>query len=346
MELGGHGHEVVNIFHSVEGFSLLQKKSERLHQILIPQWKSLSRAQVFVTLWNIHVNGPYSPWNSPGQNTEVSSLFHSSRSSRPRNAGSPAFQADSLPTKLSGKIPQRGSKTKVMGEGPINPAQLLSCVRLFVTPWTAAHQASCPSPNPWACLNSCPLSPWCQQTISFFVVPLYSCLQSYPASGSFPISQCFTSCGQSIEPSASASILPMNEYSGLIFLRIDWFDLAVQENPKSILQHHSSKASIFQCSAFFILQLSHPYMTTGKTIALTRWTFVGKVTSLLFNMLFRLVIAFLSRSKHLLVSWLQSPSAVILEPKKRKESLSLFPLFRHLFAMMWWDQMPCTPFPV
>ena len=106
-----------------------------------------------------------------------------------------------------------------------------------------------------------------------------------------------------------------NEYSGLISFRIDWFDLlAVQETLKSILQHHSSKASILRCSAFFIVQLSHPYMTTGKTITLTRQTFVGKVMSLLFNKLSGLVITFLPRSKYLLISWLQSPSAVILEP--------------------------------
>ena len=104
--------------------------------------------------------------------------------------------------------------------------------------------------------------------------------------------------------SCSFRISPSNEYSGLIFFRMDWFDLAVQETLKSLLQHHSSKASILRCSAFFIVQLSHPYMTTGKTIALTRWTFVGKVMSLLFNMLSRLVIAFLLRSKHLLISWL------------------------------------------
>ena len=112
------------------------------------------------------------------------------------------------------------------------------------------------------------------------------------------------------------SISPSNEYSGLISFRMDWFDLlAVQGTLKSLLQHHHSKASVLRCSAFFILQLSHPYMTTGKTIALTRWTFVGKVMSLLFNMLSRLVIAFLPRSKCLLISWLLSPSAVILEPK-------------------------------
>ena len=119
--------------------------------------------------------------------------------------------------------------------------------------------------------------------------------------------------------SFSFSISPSNEYSGLISFSIDWLGLLVVQGAlKSLLQHHSSKASILQCSAFFIIQLSHPYMTTGKTRALTRQTFVGKVISLLFNMLSRLVIAFLLRSKHLLISWLQSPSAVILEPPKIK----------------------------
>ena len=116
--------------------------------------------------------------------------------------------------------------------------------------------------------------------------------------------------------SFSFSISPSSEYSGLISLRMDWLDLlAVQGTLTSLLQHHSSKASVLRRSAFFIVQLSHPHMTTGKTIALTRWTFVGKVVFLLFNMLSRLVIAFLSKSKHLLISWLQSPSAVILETK-------------------------------
>ena len=119
--------------------------------------------------------------------------------------------------------------------------------------------------------------------------------------------------------SFSFSISPSNEHPGLISFRMDWLDpLAVQGTLKSLLQHHSSKASIFQCSAFFTVQLSHPYMTTGKTIALTRRTFVGKVMSLLFNMLSRLVITFLPRSKRLLILWLQSPSAVILEPQKIK----------------------------
>ena len=126
----------------------------------------------------------------------------------------------------------------------------------------------------------------------------------------------------------SLSISPSNEHPGLISFRMDWLDvLAVKGTLKSLLQHHSSKASIFHRSAFLIVQLSHPYMTTRKTMALTRWTFVGKVMSLLFNMLFRLVITFLPRSKCLLISWLQSPSAVILEPRKIK------PPFPHLFAV-------------
>ena len=119
--------------------------------------------------------------------------------------------------------------------------------------------------------------------------------------------------------SCSFNISPSNEHPGLISFKMDWLDLlAVQGTLKSLLQCHSSKASILWCSAFFIVQLSHPYMTTGKTIALTRWTFVGKVMSLLFNMLSRLVIAFLPRNERLLISWLQSLSAVILEPQNIK----------------------------
>ena len=131
------------------------------------------------------------------------------------------------------------------------------------------------------------------------------------------MSQLFTSGGQSIGVSASTSVVPMN--TQLISFRMDWLDLlAVQGMLKSLLQHHSSKASILPRSAFFIVQLSHPYMTTRKTIALTIRTFIGKVMSLLFNIQSRFVIAFLPRSKHLLISWLQSPSAVILEPPKIK----------------------------
>ena len=150
--------------------------------------------------------------------------------------------------------------------------------------------------------------------------PFSSCPQSFPASRSSPVSWLFTSGGQSIE--ASASVLPME--SRLTSFRMDWLDLrTVQGTLNNLLQHHSSKASILWCSAFFIVQLSQPYTTTGKTITLTMWTFVGKVMSLLFNILSRFVIAFLPRSKHLLISWQQSPSAVILEPKKMK-SVTVF----------------------
>ena len=129
--------------------------------------------------------------------------------------------------------------------------------------------------------------------------------------------------------SSSFSISPSNEYSGLISCRIDWLDLlAVQRTLKNLLQHHSSKASILRCSACFIVQLTHPHMTTGKTIALTRWAFFGKVISMLFNILSNLVISFLPRSKHLLISWLQSASAVILEPKKIVcHCLHCFPIY-------------------
>ena len=134
------------------------------------------------------------------------------------------------------------------------------------------------------------------------------------------------------------SISPSNEHSGLISFRMDWLDLfAVQGTLKSLLQHHRSKASIFRCSAFFVVQLSHPYMTTGKTIALTRWTFVGKVMSLLLNMLSGLVITFLPRSKHLLISELQLPSAVIVAPPKIKSAtVASFPIY-----LTWSDGIRC-----
>ena len=175
----------------------------------------------------------------------------------------------------------------------------------------------CPSPTPGAYSNTCPLSQCCHPTISSFVVPFSSRLQSFPASGSFPVSQFFASGGQSVGTSASASVLPMNIQ--------DWFPLALnglilqsKGFSKSLLQHHSSKASILWCSAFFLVQPSHPYLTSRKTIALTIRTFVSKVMSLLFNTLSRFFITFLPRSCRLLISWLQSPSAVTMEPKKRK----------------------------
>ena len=137
--------------------------------------------------------------------------------------------------------------------------------------------------------------------------------------------------------SFSFNIIPSNEHPGLISFRMDWLDLlAVQGTLKSLLQHHSSKASILWCLAFFIVQLSQPYMTTGKTIALTRLTFVGKVTSLLSNMLSRLVITFLPRSKHLLISWLESPSEVILQPPKIKSATvsTVFPSICHEVTLL------------
>ena len=194
--------------------------------------------------------------------------------------------------------------------------QLLSRVRLFVTPWTTAHKASQSITNPWSLFILMSIESVMPSYHLILCCPLLPCLQSFPASGSFQMSQFFTSGAQSTGVSASASVFPMNiqDWSPLM----DWLDLlAVQGTLKSLLQHHSSKASILQHSAFFIVQVSHPYMTTGKTVALNRWTLVGKVISLPFNMLSRLVITFLPRSKCLLISWLQSPSAVILEPPQK-----------------------------
>ena len=166
------------------------------------------------------------------------------------------------------------------------------------------HESSmppCPSPTFGVHLNSRPSSRWCHPAISSSVVPFSSCPQSLPASGCFPMSQLFAWGGQSIGVSASASVLPTNIQDWSSF-RMNWLDLlAVQGTLKSLLQHYSSKASILQCLAFFIVRLSHPYMTTGKTIALTRQTSVGKVISLLLNMLSRLVITFLPRTKCLLI---------------------------------------------
>ena len=158
-----------------------------------------------------------------------------------------------------------------------------SVVSDSLQPYESQHaRPPCPSPTPGVYPNPCPLSRWCHPAISSSVVFFSSCPQSFPALGSFPMSQLFTWGGQSIGVSASTSVLPMNEHPGLISFRMDWLDLlAVQGTLKSLLQYHSSKASILRCSAFFTIQLSHPYMTTGKSIALTRQTFVGKVMSLL-----------------------------------------------------------------
>ena len=185
----------------------------------------------------------------------------------------------------------------------------------------------CPSPIPGACSNPCPLSQWCHPTISILCCPLPLLPSIFPSislfqwlSSSYQEAKCW---------SFSFSISPSSEYSGLISFRMDCLDLlAVQGTLKSLLQHHSSKASILWSSAFFMVQLSHPYVTTGNTIALTRWTFVGKVMSLFFNMLSRLVLTFLPRSRCLFLTlWLQSPSAVILEPKKIKSISAIFHCF-------------------
>ena len=189
--------------------------------------------------------------------------------------------------------------------------QSLSRVRLFATPWTAAHQASLSITNSQSLLKLMSI----KLVMPFNHLILYCPFLLLPSI--FPSIRVFSN--ESVLCirwpkywSISFSISPSNEYSGLISFRMDWFYLlAVQGTFKSLLQHHSSKASILWHSAFFIVQLSRPYMTTGKTIALTRQTFVDKVMSLLFNMLSRLVITFLPRSKHLLISWLQSPSEVI-----------------------------------
>ena len=178
-----------------------------------------------------------------------------------------------------------------------------SVVSNSLRPHESQHaRPPCPSPVPRVYSNSCPLSWWCHPTISFSVIPFSSYLQSFPASGSFPMSQFFTSGGQSIFQLQHQSFQWTLRTD---LLRMDWFDLlAVQGILKSLLQHHSSKASVLRCSAFFTVQLSYPYMTTGKTIVLTRWTFVGKVMSLLLNILSRLDITFLPRSKRLLISCL------------------------------------------
>ena len=178
----------------------------------------------------------------------------------------------------------------------------------------------CPSPTPRVYQNSCTLSPWCHPTISSSVISFSSCPQSFPSTGSFQMSQLFTSGGQSTEVSASTSVLQVNTQGWSPLGWTGWISLKTKGILKNLLQHHCSKASILQCSAFFTVQLSHWYMTTGKHIALTRWTFVGKVMYVLFNMLSRQSITFLPRSKSLLISWLQSPSAVILEPRKIKSA--------------------------
>ena len=210
--------------------------------------------------------------------------------------------------------------------------QSLSHVWLFVNRGLQHTRPLCPSPTPGVHSDSRPLSQWCHPAISSSAVPFSSCPQSLPAPASFPMSL------RMKWPkywSFSFSIIPFKEIPGLISFRMDWLDLlVVQGSLKSLLQHHSSKTSVLLSSAFFIVQLSHPYMITGKTIALTRRTFVNKVMSLLFNMLSGLVITFLPRSKSLLIPWLQLPSAVILEPKNKVSHC--FPIY-----LPWSDGTRC-----
>ena len=219
--------------------------------------------------------------------------------------------------------------------------QSLCCVRLFATPGTAARQASLSITSSWSLLKLMSIKSVMPSNISSSVVPFSSCLQSFPASGSFPMSQFFTSDGQSIGVLASASVLPMNIqhwfplwWTGLISLKSKGLSRIFSN---TTVQKHQLFAL-----CFLIVQLSYPYMTTGKTIALTRWTFVGKVMSLLFNMLYRLVIAFLPRSKCVLILWLQSPSAVILEPPQNKvcHCFHCFPIY-----LPWSDGSGCHDLP-
>ena len=194
--------------------------------------------------------------------------------------------------------------------------QSLNRVRLFATPWTAARQASLSITNSQSSLKLTSIESVTPSSHLILCRPLLL-LPLIPPSIRVFSNESTLRMRWPKYWSSSFSIIPSKVHPGLISFRMDWLDLlTVQGTLKSLLQHHSSKASILWHSAFFTVQLSHPYMTTGKTIALTSWTFVGKVMSLLLNMLSRLNITFLTRSKRLLISWLQSPPAVILEPKK------------------------------
>ena len=203
--------------------------------------------------------------------------------------------------------------------------QSLSRVWLFAKPWTAACQTSLSITNSWSPPKPTSIKSMMPSNHLILCRPLLLLPSIFPSIRIFS-SESALHIRWPKYWSFSFNISPSNEQPGLISFRMDWLDLlAVQGTLKSLLQHHSSKASILRCSTFFIVQLSHPYMNTGKTIALTRQIFVGKVMSLLFNILSRLVITFLPRSKRVLISWLQSPSAVILEPPKIKsDTVSTF----------------------
>ena len=197
-----------------------------------------------------------------------------------------------------------------------SPVQSLSRVRFFATPWISARQASLSITNSQSSPRLTSIKSVMPSSHIILCRPLLLLPQIPPSIRVFSNESTLRMRWPKYW-SFSFSIIPSKEIPGLISFRMDWLDLlAVQGTLKSLLQHHTSKASILRCSAFFTVQLWHPYMTTGKTIALTRQTFVSKVMSMFFNMLSRLDLTFLPRSKRLLISWLQSPSAVILEPKK------------------------------
>ena len=219
-----------------------------------------------------------------------------------------------------------------------NWSDQISRVLLFATPWIAARQASLSITNSRISLKLTSIE---SVMPSSHLIPCRLLLLLPPIPPSIRVFSNESTLHMRWPKywSFSFSVIPSKEIPGLISFRMDWLDLlAVQGTLKGLLQHHTSKASILHCSAFFTVQLSHPYMTTGKTIALTRRTFVGKVMSLLLNMLSRLVITFLPRSKRLLIHGCNHHLQWFWNPEKY--SLSLFPLFPHLFAMKWWDWVP------
>ena len=225
-----------------------------------------------------------------------------------------------------------------MGSVQFISFQSLSRVWFFVTPWTAARQASLSITNSRSLLKLMSIESMITSNHLILCYPLLLLPSIFPSIRVFS--------NESVLPnrwpkywSFSFNISPFTEHPGPISLRMDWLNLlVVQGTLKSLLQHHSSKASILLPSALFIVQLSHPYMTNGKTIALIRWTFVGKVMSLLFNMLSRLVITFLPRSKCLLISWLQPLSTVILEPPKINSAT--VSTVSPSISQKWWDRIP------
>ena len=301
------------------GLIFLQKRPQR---VSVP---ILSHVWLCVTPWTVACHVPLSMEFSKQQNWTGLAF--------PTSGDLPDSGIEHTSPALAGRF----FTTKKNQEGPqFSSVQSLSRVLLFVIsvsqfshsvvsdslwPHKPQHaRPPCPSPTPRVHPNPCPLCRWCHPTISSSIIPFSSCPQSFPASRSFQMSQLSASGGQCIGVSAQHQLLQWTSRTDVLYSGLVGSLCSPRDTLKSLLQHHSSKASILQCSAFFIVQLSYPYMTTGKTIALTRQIFVGKVMSLLFNMLSWLVITFLPRSKCLLISWLQSPSAVILEPSKIKSA--------------------------